>query len=64
MELGINYIFEFVVLWIMFIFKKIWNPDSWIGVDFIDFSSGVRNYYKFINYEYWSIFVLVCTLFD
>jgi len=28
-------------------------------VDFIDFLSGVGNYYKFLNYEYWSIFLLI-----
>ena len=53
MELGTNYIYEFVMLWVMFIFKKILEFEH-VGprVDFIDFSSGVGDCYKLIYYEY------------
>jgi len=51
-EIEINYIFEFMMLWVKFIFKNHMGP----RVDFIDFSSGVDNYYKLLNYTHWSIF--------
>lgn len=45
MELGENYIFEFVRLWVTFIFKNFLNPGMWAQESILGtFQLGLGNY--------------------